>query len=81
MKARLYVTLKKAVLDPQGRAVARSLVDLGFSEVKDVRVGKFVEVELDSTSRAEAERRLGEMCRKLIANTVIEDFRIEMEPA
>jgi phosphoribosylformylglycinamidine synthase len=79
MRARIYVTLKKAVLDPQGKAVARSLSHLGFGEVKDVRIGKFVEVDLDAQSRAEAERRLGEMCKKLIANTVIEDYRIELE--
>jgi phosphoribosylformylglycinamidine synthase len=79
VKARVYVTLKKAVLDPQGKAVARSLANLGFSEVQDVRVGKFIELELGASSAAEARVRLTEMCRKLIANTVIEDFHIEVD--
>jgi phosphoribosylformylglycinamidine synthase len=78
MRARIHVTLKKAVLDPQGKAVTRSLHALGFPEVEDVRVGKFVEIQLGAKSKDEAHRRLTEMCRKLIANTVIEDFEIEV---
>jgi phosphoribosylformylglycinamidine synthase subunit PurS len=78
MRARVHVTLKKAVLDPQGKAVARSLHALGFPEVEDVRVGKFVEVQLAAASADEARRRMAEMCRKLIANPVIEDFDIEV---
>jgi len=79
MKARIYVTLKKAVLDPQGKAVARSLQHMGFAEVGDVRVGKFIELELEARSQEDARRQLDQMCRKLIANTVIEDYRIEVE--
>jgi phosphoribosylformylglycinamidine synthase len=79
MKAKVYVTLKRAVLDPQGKAVARSLHHLGFAEVKDVRVGRLVELELEAVSPAEAEKRLRAMCEQLIANTVIEDFRVEVE--
>lgn len=77
--ARVYVTLKRGVLDPQGSAVARSLRSLGYQEVADVRLGKFIEVKLqEGASADEARRRLDEMCRKLLANTVIEDYRIEL---
>ncbi|HEY7724073.1 MAG TPA: phosphoribosylformylglycinamidine synthase subunit PurS [Anaeromyxobacteraceae bacterium] len=77
--ARVYVTLKRGVLDPQGSAVARGLRSLGYTEVDDVRLGKFIEVALRDGPSADAERqRLEEMCRKLLANTVIEDFRIEL---
>jgi phosphoribosylformylglycinamidine synthase len=79
MKARLYVTLKRAVLDPQGKAVARSLKDLGYGEVEDVRVGRLVEVELAARSPEEARQRLDEMCKRLIANPVIEEYRVELE--
>lgn len=78
MKARVFVTLKTGVLDPQGQAVARTLSRLGFEEVKDVRVGKYVELEIDGDDAAAARERVTEMCKKLIANTVIEDFRVEM---
>jgi phosphoribosylformylglycinamidine synthase len=77
--ARVYVTLKRGVLDPQGSAVARSLRSLGYDEVADVRLGKFIEVALaEGVPAAEEQKRIEEMCRKLLANTVIEDFRIEM---
>jgi len=77
--AKVYVTLKRGVLDPQGSAVARSLRSLGYDEVADVRLGKFIEVSLnEGAPAAEEQRRIEEMCRKLLANTVIEDFRIEM---
>jgi phosphoribosylformylglycinamidine synthase subunit PurS len=77
--ARVYVTLKRGVLDPQGSAVARSLHALGYAEVDDVRLGKFIEVRLrEDAPPAEERQRLEEMCRKLLANTVIEDFRIEL---
>lgn len=79
MRAKVFVTLKKGVLDPQGKAVMGALGSMGFSEVKDVRVGKFMEVELDGASREAAEKRLREMCEKLLANTVIENYRIELE--
>jgi len=77
MKAKVYVTLKAGVLDPQGQAVSHTLGRLGFEEVKDVRIGKYVELELDETDEARARERITEMCKQLIANTVIEDFRIE----
>lgn len=76
MKAKVYVTLKPGVLDPQGKAVQHALETLGFGDVHDVRQGKFIELELaDGTSKA----RIEEMCRKLLANTVIENFRIECD--
>ena len=78
MKARVYVTLKKGVLDPQGSAVMSALKSMDFSEVTDVRVGKFMEIELDAASPGLEEKRIGEMCEKLLANTVIEDYRIEL---
>jgi phosphoribosylformylglycinamidine synthase len=75
MKARVHVTLKNGVLDPQGKAIGHSLNRLGFPEVGDVRQGKFIELDLaDGTSEA----RVEEMCRKLLANTVIENYRIEI---
>lgn len=79
MKANVHVTLKAEVLDPQGDAVKRSLGDLGFNNVKKVRVGKLIELELDATNTKEAETELAAMCEKLLANPVIEDFRFEIE--
>lgn len=78
-KARIYVTLKAGVLDPQGEAVRSALAALGFGGVLDVRVGKFIEMELaDAPSvRADLER----MCRDLLANPVIEDYRVEVADA
>lgn len=79
MRARVYVMPKKDVLDPQGKAVARSLHALGFTEVSDVRVGKLIELELAAADREQAAERTQAMCRKLLANGVIEDFSFEIE--
>jgi phosphoribosylformylglycinamidine synthase len=79
MRAKVFVTLKKEVLDPQGSAVRRALVSLGFDDVSEVRVGKLIEVELGKTDAAVAKGRLEEMSRRLLANPVIEDFRVELE--
>ncbi len=79
MKAKVYVTLKKGVLDPQGTAVMGALRSMDFSEVTDVRIGKFMEIELDVGSSRDEEKRLREMCEKLLANTVIENYRIELD--
>ncbi len=79
MRARVYVTLKQGVLDPQGQAVARTLARLGYDEVQSVRIGKYVEIELGGADPAAARARVEEMCRRLVANTVIEDYRIEVE--
>jgi phosphoribosylformylglycinamidine synthase subunit PurS len=74
MKARVYVTLKNGVLDPQGKAIHHALEGLGFSGVEDVRAGKMIELDLAETV---ADADIEAMCRKLLANTVIENFRIE----
>ena len=75
--AKVFVTLKRGVLDPQGQAVARSLGRLGFDEVKDCRIGKYIELQIDGDA-ATARERLKQMCEKLLANTVIEEYRIEV---
>ena len=77
MKARVVVTLKKSVLDPQGQAVSRALGSLGFGEVKDVRLGKIIELDIDGSDASEARKRVEQMCEKLLANTVIEEYRVE----
>lgn len=79
MKAKVYVTIKENVLDPQGVAVQGALHTLGFAEVEKVRIGKYLEIDLQATSRAEAEAQVKEMSEKLLANTVVEDYRIELE--
>jgi phosphoribosylformylglycinamidine synthase len=78
MKARVYVTLKPSVFDPQGRVVAEALHTLGYSEVQDVRQGKFFEVDLDAADRDAAEARVSEMAAKLLANPVIESYRVDV---
>ncbi len=78
MKAKVHITLKRGVLDPQGKAVAHSLASLGFAGVTEVRQGKFIEIDLAETDPAKARTKLDEMCRKLLANTVIEDYAIEL---
>lgn len=78
MRAKVYVTLKKEVLDPQGDAVRHALSTLGFGGVRDVRVGKLIEIDLGTADRARAESELPAMCKKLLANQVIEDFRFEL---
>ena len=79
MKAIIHVGLKPGVLDPQGRAISRSLNDLGFAEVTAARQGKVIELDLSGDDPAAAETRVTEMCEKLLANTVIESFRVEIE--
>ena len=78
VKAKVYVTLKKSVLDPQGKAVQHALSSMGFGDVKDVRIGKYIELELGSADKAQAEQKIKTMCEKLLANTVIEDFKYEL---
>ncbi len=78
MRARVYVTLKPSVFDPQGRVVADALVSLGYDDVKDVRQGKFFEVELDGADTSAAQSRVAEMADKLLANPVIESYRVEI---
>ena len=78
MKARVTVTLKLGVLDPQGQAIVGALHSLGFAGVADVRQGKVFDIELGDTDPAAAELTLGSICQRLLANTVIEDYSIEI---
>lgn len=79
MKAVVHVSLKSGVLDPQGKAVADTLVRMGYGEVGSARVGKVIELDLSGAAdKAAAEARVKEMCEKLLANTVIESYRIEL---
>ena len=77
MTAKIYVTLKRGVLDPQGQAVARALGRLGFDEVSDARIGKYIELKLEG-GRADAGARVESMCKDLLANLVIEEYRYEV---
>ena len=79
MLAKIHVTLKKGVLDPQGKAVHHALNDLGYPEVQEVQIGKYMELRLEGVSSDEAEKRVQEMCEKLLANTVIESYRYSLE--
>jgi phosphoribosylformylglycinamidine synthase PurS subunit len=79
VKARIHVTLKNGVLDPQGKAIANALDALGFSGVDEVRQGKYIEIDLAETDAAKAEREVEAMCQKLLANTVIENYAIKIE--
>jgi phosphoribosylformylglycinamidine synthase len=79
MKARVFVTLKNGVLDPQGKAIGHALNGLGFSSVGDVRQGKVIDLELHESDAAKAKAALKDMCEKLLANTVIEKYEIELK--
>ena len=78
MLAKIYVTLRKGVLDPPGKTNLHSLESLGYNEVRDVRLGKYMEVSFDNIEPDKAEARIREMCEKLLANPVIEDYRFEI---
>lgn len=78
VKAKLHVTLKSGVLDPQGKAIQHTLSSLGFGGVNDVRQGKFIELDLEETNEDAARAALTDMCEKLLANTVIENYDIEL---
>ena len=78
LKARVHVTLKNGVLDPQGKAIGAALGHLGFAGVGEVRQGKYIELDLNETDKASARATVEEMCRKLLANTVIENYAIEI---
>lgn len=75
---KVYVTLRENILDPQGKAVNESLRTLGYKEVEEVRIGKFIELKLNETDSKVAEKKVKEMCEKLLANTVIEDYNYEL---
>jgi len=79
MKAKVYIMLKKGILDPQGKAIQQALQSLGCSELEEVRMGKYLEISMQNRSKPVAEREVREMCEKLLANTVIEDYRFEIE--
>jgi len=79
MKARIHVTLKGGVLDPQGKAIEHALANLGFDGVEEARQGKYIELDLTETDRDRAMSAVEDMCKKLIANTVIENYSIELE--
>ncbi len=79
MRVKIFVSLKAGVLDPQGKAVERSLHSLGYETVQNVRMGKYIEFDLTAPSRVDAEARIREMCEKLLANPVIEDYRFELQ--
>ena len=78
MRARIHITLKKGVLDPQGKAVGQALAALGFAGVGEVRQGKVIDIDLAETDPNRARRNLEEMCERLLANTVIEDYEIDL---
>lgn len=78
MKARIHVTLKNGVLDPQGKAIQHALTALGFGGVDDARQGKYIELDLAETDAQKARAQVDDMCKKLLANTVIENYAIEL---
>lgn len=79
MKARVFVTLKNGVLDPQGKAIGHALTGLGFSGIGEVRQGKLIDIDLAETDEAKARAEVEAMCQKLLANTVIEKYEIELK--
>jgi phosphoribosylformylglycinamidine synthase subunit PurS len=79
MKAKIHVTLKPGILDPQGKAIEHALDSLGFKNAANVRVGKYMEVELNEHDKAKAEVEVRQMCEKLLANTIVEEYRYELQ--
>ena len=79
MLAKIHITLKKDVLDPQGKVIANSLSDLGFEGIQSVRQGKYIEIILDGDNKDAAANKLNQMCEKLLANLVIEDYSLEID--
>ena len=80
MKARVFVTLKNGVLDPQGKAIGHALTNLGFEGVGEVRQGKVIDIELADKDESRARANLKDMCERLLANTIIEKYEIELKP-
>lgn len=78
MKAKVHVTLKQGILDPQGKAIEHALDSLGFKNAANVRVGKYMELDVNETDKAKAEAQVRSMCEKLLANTIIEEYRYEL---
>lgn len=78
MLAKVYVTLKKGVHDPQGEAVKHTLSSIGYKRIENVRIGRYIEIKMDDIPHSEAETVLKDVCEKLLANTVIESYRFEL---
>ncbi len=78
MKVKVFVTLKNGVLDPQGKAIENALTHLGFGGIEGVRQGKFIELDVAETDAEKAKAQAAQMCEKLLANTVVEDYRVEV---
>ena len=78
-KARVIITLKRTIMDAQGQTVQRALQNLGYQGVQHLRIGKYVEMEVDGAPKKQLAAQLEEMCRKLLANPIIEDFQVEIE--
>ena len=78
MKAKIHVTLKSGILDPQGKAIEHALDSLGFKNTANVRVGKYMELDLKESDQAKAEAEVKQMCEKLLANTIVEEYRYEL---
>ena len=79
MKAKIHVTLKQGILDPQGKAIEHALDSLGFKNAANVRVGKYMELDVTETDKAKAEAEVRAMCERLLANTIIEEYRYELQ--
>jgi len=79
MLAKIHITLKKDVLDPQGKVIANSLSDLGFDGIQSVRQGKYIEILIEGDDKVAANSKLNQMCEKLLANLVIEDYSVEID--
>jgi phosphoribosylformylglycinamidine synthase len=79
VKAKIHVTLKQGILDPQGKAIEHALDSLGFKKAANVRVGKYMELDLKETDKTKAEGEVKQMCERLLANTIIEEYRYELQ--
>jgi phosphoribosylformylglycinamidine synthase PurS subunit len=79
VKAKIHVTLKQGILDPQGKAIEHALDSLGFKNAENVRVGKYMELDVRETDKTKAEAQVKSMCEKLLANTIIEEYRYELQ--
>jgi phosphoribosylformylglycinamidine synthase len=77
-KAKIKITLRRSILDPQGKAVEHAIQSLGYKDVKDTRIGKYIELLIDSEDRQKAEKAAEEICNKLLANPVMEDYEFEL---
>ena len=78
VKAKIHITLKQGILDPQGKAIEHALDSLGFTNASNVRVGKYMELDLEEKDKAKAEVEVKQMCEKLLANTIIEEYQYEL---